>query len=546
MKRKLVATLLATTMMVSALTGCGNKPSSNQTSETNAGETGTQAATESTVVEEDVTIKVLLCLKAGYTIPEDLHEIELIQKLDEAVGVNTEWEVVMSDNWDTQLNLIMASGEYPDLIISRNGKVDVESYGVDQGILRPVDDLVAEYMPNYTERIAMESYDPTVSLRASDGHSYSIGYMSAEDISTWALWYINQEWIENLKLETPTTIDALTDVFRAFKTKDPNGNGQADEIPLTFMMDVGGTSTQGIGWMLPLFGIPFGGANSWLFVDNNKEVQFIPTNEGFRSCMEWLNTCYKEGLLDVEALSQDGAAITRKLEDNLVGFTPAWRMANGNTYSDTAGKSMALYTPGDGSMIYHYLELASPRVYITSTNEYPEKTAQWLNEWLETENMWTLMNGRQNQNQDATYAGWYYNEAGLIATCAAPKDLTVKDYLSGNGLFFAPAVYKAETVAVSANAQERTDACDVYEEAGILQKYSNDYLKTVALQPAESERKTLIEADMTTAVKEYMAKAIMEGVTDANWNEFVAVMENIGAKEYVDMHQAALDTLNLE
>ena len=31
--------------------------------------------------------------------------------------------------------------------------------------------------------------------------------------------------------------------------------------------------------------------------------------------MEWLNTCYKEGLLDVEALSQDGAAITRKLED---------------------------------------------------------------------------------------------------------------------------------------------------------------------------------------------------------------------------------------
>lgn len=545
MKRKLVATLLATTMMVSALIGCGNQTSSTPT-ETE--ENGTQAATESTseVVEEDVTIKVLLCMKAGHTIPENIHDIELISKLDEEIGVTTEWEIVMADNWATQWNLIMASGEYPDLIISRNGKVDVEEYGVDQKILRPLDDLITDHLPNYTDRIAMESYDPTVALRASDGQTYTIGYMSAENTSVWSLYYINQAWMDALKIETPTTVDALTDVLRAFKTKDPNGNGKADEIPLTFQMDTSGTSTNGIGWMLPLFGIPFGGANSWLFVDNNKEIQFIPTHEGFRASMEWLNTCYKEGLLDVEALSQDGAAITRKLEDDLVGFTTAWRVVNGTTFGETAGKSLALYTPGEGSMMYHNLELASPRVYLTSTNEHPEKTMEWLNAYLDTENMFTGMYGRQNQNQDATYSGWYYNENGLIATCPAPKDLTVKDWLTGNGLFFAPSVYKAETMVTNATAQERTDASDVYEAAGILQKYSNDYLKTVPLQPAESERKTLIEADMTTAVKEYMAKAIMEGVTDANWNEFVGVMENIGAKEYVNMHQAALDTLNLK
>lgn len=48
-------------------------------------------------------------------------------------------------------------------------------------------------------------------------------------------------------------MEELTEVLRAFKTGDPNGNGQADEIPLEMGLDIG---FNGIRYMLPLFGLP--------------------------------------------------------------------------------------------------------------------------------------------------------------------------------------------------------------------------------------------------------------------------------------------------
>ena len=43
---------------------------------------------------------------------------------------------------------------------------------------------------------------------------------------------INKAWLDKLGMQVPTTRDELEDVLKAFKTEDPNGNGQADEIPM--------------------------------------------------------------------------------------------------------------------------------------------------------------------------------------------------------------------------------------------------------------------------------------------------------------------------
>ena len=44
---------------------------------------------------------------------------------------------------------------------------------------------------------------------------------------------MNSDWLETLGLEQPTTPEELRTVLEAFKTQDPNGNGKADEIPLS-------------------------------------------------------------------------------------------------------------------------------------------------------------------------------------------------------------------------------------------------------------------------------------------------------------------------
>ncbi len=46
------------------------------------------------------------------------------------------------------------------------------------------------------------------------------------------LW-MNSTWLKKLGLEQPKTTEDMRKVLQAFKTQDPNGNGKADEIPLS-------------------------------------------------------------------------------------------------------------------------------------------------------------------------------------------------------------------------------------------------------------------------------------------------------------------------
>ena len=125
--------------------------------------------------------------------------------------------MIKGSDWSTKLNLAFASGEYPDVLLATNGNgaVDDEEYGVTQGIVLPLDELINQYMPNYTERRDAEADDPTTSLVASDGKVYTVGYLVGQKINTNQHFFINQEWLDALNLETPSNVEELTEVLRA-------------------------------------------------------------------------------------------------------------------------------------------------------------------------------------------------------------------------------------------------------------------------------------------------------------------------------------------
>ena len=255
------------------------------------------------IVNEEITLKVLINARDADNWM-DVDEMPAIKRMEEETGINLEWEVVKSSDWATKTNLMFATEEYPDLILAQEKDIDFEEYGVVQKVLIPLDDLIDQYLPSYTERIALEDIDPTINLIASDGQTYSVGHLMGTGHATTTSYMINQQWLDALKLPMPTNTEELMDTLRAFKTKDPNGNGQADEIPFSVRM-VAKSITNSTSSFLQWFGIPFDGSQ-WIYIDNNKEVQFAPYQDGFRECMEWLHQCYDEGLLDVEVFSQDG------------------------------------------------------------------------------------------------------------------------------------------------------------------------------------------------------------------------------------------------
>ena len=433
---------------------------------------------------------------------------------------------------------MFASGEYPDVIIAPQLNVDDEEYGVTQQLLIPLDDLIEQYMPNYTSRRDAEENDPTISLVASDGKTYSVGELVGQNINTEAHYFINQTWLDTLGLETPTDVESLTEVLRAFKTGDPNGNGEADEVPLEMGLDAG---YYGVRYVLPLFGIPCD-ANKWIYIDDDKKVQFAPTQDGFRKCMEWLNMCYTEGLIDPEVLSQDVNTVQTKLADGNAGFFATWRLlAMG--FDEGVAKDCVFWMPDTNTTnCARYLEVARPGAFITATNKNVEATMRWLDAMMETETQFSLYYGEQDAT-DGT--GWTYNENGKIDTLN-DGSVEVRNYLDCNTMFWAPGKYISETFNMPEQRTEKTNYCLESEEAGIIQKYSNDYLDMAPLTSEQLQSITLTETDIENAVTENVANFVANGVTDESWNSFVSLFDGMGVSDYVQIYQDAIDTMELE
>lgn len=555
MKKKVIAMMLTAMMAVSALAGCGSEPagSSGTGGESGSAEGSAQeggAAGEVSgggenfnetgfpIVNEPITLKVMLGIRDSDSLT-DPSEMPALQRLEEQTGIHLEWEVIKANDWSTKLNLMFASGEYPDIIITPNTAVDQEEYGVSQKLLIPLnDDLTGKYMPNYTERRAAEDADPCEALIASDGNKYAIGYMVGQYINTPAHYFINQAWLDRLNLETPKNVEELTDVLRAFKEQDANGSGDAtDEVPLEMSLDNG---FYGVRYMLPMFGVPAG--NKWIYIDNEKKVQFAPTQDGFRKCMEWLHTCYEEELTDPEMISQDGPTVETKFKEDKSGFFTAWRL-KAMGFDDGVTATCTLYTPGDeGTCMYRSIEKASKGAYITTTNQYVPETLRLLDAMMETEMMYSLYYGEKDAT-DGT--GWEYNEDGKVRTLMM-GDIDIKNFLDCNALFFGPGKYIDSVFEWPEQRVEKTQYCQTYDSAGIMQKYSNDYLDMAPLTSEQLQANALVETDINNAVKEKMAAFITEGVTDDSWNAFVSMFDGMKVADYVSVYQSALDTMDLE
>lgn len=563
MKKKIVTLLLAASLVMTSLAGCGGSASGNtedaasqadaasdskdsdkESAKESAESGGSEAADSGNfnaegypIVNEEITLKVMFAIRDTDTMiaPEDM---PAVQRLDELTGIKTEWEVIKGADWTTKLNLMFASGDYPDVIIAPNLTVDDEEYGVTQQLLIPLDELTEKYMPIYNERVNAEDNDPTVSLIASDGQKYAVGYLVGQNINTNQHYFINHAWLDNLGLDMPTDVASLTEVLRKFKTGDPNGNGQADEIPLEMGVDTGFYSVR---YFLPLFGIPCD-PEKWIYIDNDKKVQFTGTQEGFRECMEWIHTCYDEGLVDAEVLSQDLNTIETKIKAGDAGFFTSWRLiAMGN--DDKVLEECEFWMPDKSKTnCFRLLELARPGAFITAANQNPEATMRWLDAMMETEMQFSLYYGEQDAD-DGT--GWAYNENGKIDSIN-DGTVEVRNYLDCNTMFFAPGKYISDVSNMPAQRIEKTDYSIRSDEAGIIQKYSDDYLDMAPLTSEQIQGSTLKETDINNAVVENIANFIVNGVTDESWNSYVAIFDEMGVEEYVKMYQDAIDTMELD
>ncbi|WP_042166842.1 extracellular solute-binding protein [Paenibacillus gorillae] len=136
------------------------------------------------------------------------------------------------NSYGDKINLILASGEMPDLVKVLDFNNSLMRQMIKQGAFWDL----SPYLKDYPH--LMEYPEATWEKTKIDGNNYVIPSVRPSHGGPW-LPIIRQDWLEKLKLETPRTLDDLFNVMKAFAEQDPDGNGVADTIPLLPRNDLG-------------------------------------------------------------------------------------------------------------------------------------------------------------------------------------------------------------------------------------------------------------------------------------------------------------------
>ena len=198
---------------------------------------------------------------------------------------------------------IAARQDLPDILFGISlSESMITRYGKD-GYLRDLSEYFADKegaSKIFWDRVTNElsEYDRDLVLRKiqdpNTGAIYGVPCVETSLIDKMQFQpWINQEWLDKLNLQIPTNNEELVTVLKAFRDKDPNGNGQKDEIPL-----FGSNSALGadvIDWLLNMF-VFYREGRPWL-VDENDKLSPVFTSDEYREALKFIKMLQDEKLL---------------------------------------------------------------------------------------------------------------------------------------------------------------------------------------------------------------------------------------------------------
>ncbi len=238
---------------------------------------------------------------AGQTLA--LHEVEALKELERRSGVQAEFQTTTTE----KLNLLFASDSLPDLIFTDWQAIGgTYKYAADQQII-PLDEYIGKYSPNFVEVLKKDSEIQPM-LADIDGKIYYYPFLrSTQNLRVFEGYQIRRDWLEKLGLKMPETIEEYHTVLKAFKEKDPNGNGKQDEIP--FISD---KKTSGVERAVYWWGIDS-------FYQKDGAVRCGWLEPEFKEYIETMRQWYSEGLIDPEYLTTDTKQFNSKVVNEFAG-----------------------------------------------------------------------------------------------------------------------------------------------------------------------------------------------------------------------------------
>ncbi len=567
MKKKLLSLTLVLILLLSLLAGCGGETASapEESSPASASEAASApeapapepeaeaadpaSAAESVaepleeepvfvveypLTEEPVTLTLLhsepmLGPLTGRCGVESYGDVAGVQKVSEATGVNIEWNQMSMMTASEEFNLVIASGDYPDMI---SGVASYYAGGMTKAyedeVIQDLGDVVAEYAPLYLEAIKSdgELFRQTLD---DEGRTLGIYAIYNEAINNEGAM-IRKDWLDELGLEVPTTFDALTEVMTAIQTE----LGVANPI---YVNESGNFLAYG-------FGVKgFDMVSSSVPIYQRDGVVYSSLNsDDYKAYIQQLADWYATGLINPNYMEFSSDLMSGEVEVEINAQNIAiWsgmvtNMTNyyGNAPVDTFEVVPTVVTVDGGKDHITLATRSQDAICISTTCENTDLALGWINYWFTDEGTMLYNYGVEGDT--------YVMENGSPVY----TDKVMNNELGVDATLFCR-TFSLAGCSFGYTVQERIYL--LYEDYQTeAQKYWTENtdgsmaVPTLSLTTEESEVIGSYATDMTTYAAETLPKFIMGEMSMDQWDEYVAELENtLHIDEIVEAYQAAYD-----
>lgn len=455
---------------------------------------------------------------------------------EEYTGVEVEYVSCSQENAATEFNLMVASGTCYDIISGAagyyNGGV---AAAINDEVLLDLTDKMAEYVPDYyKEFITNENWVKYATT--DDGTIGAIYCFNAVELGLSSGNFIRQDWLDDLGLSTPVTIDDYYDVLTAFKS----------EYNITDPIMLSANLTSSLSYAFGTTAFNVDNASSLAFFVEDGQVVNAFTSENYKNYIGTLAQWFSEGLIGADFFNRS-SDMTDSANTSIIlgGQAGIWNTVMNNlvdypkqaTDPNFACSALPDALPSDGSLLTFYScdPGSAGNASISALSENWELALKWVNFWSTEQGLLLARYGVEGVSYNMedgvpVYTDVIYNNPdGFIFQLARIMYCAASVPTFGDPRIVRDFVYSEEVIACT----------EVWESA---YGGSDSYISSsVTMTTEESDEFYGIYTDIGTYAQTELMRFVVGEISMDAWDTFVSTVEEMGIDRCTEIYQDAYD-----
>lgn len=570
MKQKMLALLLALTMLAAVLTGCGDSASGAEPAESapeptaavspapetetpetpapaeeeaetseDSGEASEPAVTISYPLEgEDLRLSVFTSFPGNLTsYMESFDDHPGFQAAEEATGVSIEFTQVGMENAATQFELMVASDSFTDIVLGFGDMyVGGASAAYEDDVIYDISQDVAEFAPDYLAAVDSQDYYQDIVYEKNGAMLAVYGLYLYDYTAVSNGIFIRQDWLDDLRMDVPVTYDDWYDTLTAFKNEKgadaglllPNGSESRGAVY------AGGYETAGYSTDARMSGQHF--------FQKDGVVTSSLCDDNYRDYLTMLHQWYDEGLIYHDFYSNE----TREIMDPLI--------YGGNTgIFDGKVDYITKYESGDTTATIQLTGIASPVQKEGDVNKFGT--------YVTKKSSASITTACENLDVALGWLNYFFTDAGILLANYGQEGVSYETGAGGQPEFTdlilhnedpelqfgnVTRLYLLDEVVPTIYDQTRELAAYNEAEQNAISTWSDGTeavytLPSLTLSSEENEELSSLLLDVETYASENIIKFIIGDKDLSEWESFVETLEGMGLTRCIEIYQEVLD-----